>query len=142
MRIDFELVRELLQRVEQEAPFKVELLLTLIKGLDPDEGEDEITILVPDSEGTEFLHWRWMAQERLISVTHDARPGFGKSDATVKCMLSKGHKLFELSRHEDSWQRAKRRCEAGAAITLCHLMNELRREASMRVKLVTEKEHT
>jgi len=130
MNVDFEMVRSFIGRTESDCPFEIGPPLMMI-----DFGEDGgATIHTPIGDGIELKHWRRMHEEKLIRVEHEGKPGFGRMKSEVVGLRSKGQRLLELSRDEQSWKRSVDKCKAAGAMTLSVLMSELRQEARIRVK--------
>lgn len=133
-RIDFDAVRALVERTEREAPFEVERQLPIIKFEGEEPGEQwSCTILTPQTDGKEFEHWRFLREAGLIRVARG-------TEFRVLGLRAKGYEFFELSRNEEAWDAAKRRCDVVQANTLTILVGELRREARSRLLLVNSKE--
>ena len=136
MRVDFNLVRALIARAANDAPFEVSPVLPEI---DFDNGP-MITIKTPVSEGDEYFHWRWIFEEKLIRMTTNGRPGMGKMESRVEGLTARGTKFFECSRNDEAWNRAMSHCEMAQALTLESLMRELRTETSRRLKATRAKD--
>jgi hypothetical protein len=93
----------------------------------------KISFSIPKTESAEYEHWRLLAQLRLVRATHDGRPGLGKNGGRIEGIKSKGWDFLELSRDDALWDQVLHRCAAASASSFPMVMNELRREARLRI---------
>ncbi len=136
MKVDFNLVRKLMQQANDNSPFLIspELPFVDIK-FDP----LSISMDIPDDEGLELKHWRWLSENSLVRISHNNQTGVGKGNNRVDGLTSKGIELLELSKSENVWQAAVEICEKAESLILSSVISQLRRMARKRIATVRGK---